>query len=231
MLDLPTQRFDKLLRSIKLERDHVNDNVAIKVRDSYPKFPLSFLGLAIHTHLLDVLPGRMLPVRRRLAAADVYYLMSARNESWQEVSSHMPSAPMTTIRAMFSPQFLIKPFDSALGQVSNSGTSKGVIGLNYEVFAKTLPTLNTRPNEVLICRSMPGKRRESSGATSFVTASLRTACRYHVDVACCFGDHVDFFPERFESNEDRRYTIGRREWQIRYQRFKAEGKSDGKAIN
>jgi hypothetical protein len=44
-----------------------------------------------------------------------------------------------------------------------------------------------------------------------------------------FGDPVDLFPEWFDNREDRRDIIGRREWQIRYKRFKAEGKSDGEA--
>jgi hypothetical protein len=98
-----------------------------------------------------------------------------------------------------------------------------------EYSAKKLPTLNTRPNEVLICRSMPGKRREGSGAISFVTASVRATRCHLVDVAWRFGDPVDLFPESFDNRDDRRDIIGRREWQIRYKRFKAEGKSDGEA--
>jgi hypothetical protein len=59
--------------------------------------------------------------------------------------------------------------------------------------------------------------------------TVRAARRHLVDIAWRFGDPVDLFPEWFKNSEDRRDIIGRREWQIRYRRLKAEGKSDGEA--
>jgi len=75
----------------------------------------------------------------------------------------------------------------------------------------------------------PLRTRGISIGDGTFAGTVRAARRHLVDIAWRFGDPVDLFPEWFDNREDRRDIIGRREWQIRYKRFKAEGKSDVKA--
>src|SRR5215470_5313834 len=89
VLDLSAQRLDQLLRSSKLERDHVDDNVCVKASDPRAEFALGFFGLAVHSDLFDSFPGRMLFIGRCRATADIYNRVSALDKLGHEVGSHM----------------------------------------------------------------------------------------------------------------------------------------------
>src|SRR5262249_33896487 len=83
------QRLDQLLRSSKLERDHIDDNVCVKASDPRAEFALGFFGLAVHNDLFDSFPGRMLFIGRCRATADVYNRVSTLDKLGHEVGSHM----------------------------------------------------------------------------------------------------------------------------------------------
>src|SRR5215469_8501310 len=89
VLDLSAQRLDQLLRSSKLERDHVDDNVCVKASDPRAEFALGFFGLAVHSDLFDSFPGRMLFIGRCRATADVYNRVPTLDKLGHEVGSHM----------------------------------------------------------------------------------------------------------------------------------------------
>src|SRR6516225_676631 len=87
VLDLSMQCLDQLLRSIKLERDHVNDYVRTKAYNPRAEFTFCLFGRAIHKNLFNGLPGRMLPVWCRCTTADVYNLVSTLDKRGHEIGS------------------------------------------------------------------------------------------------------------------------------------------------
>src|SRR6516164_2304252 len=89
VLDLSMQRLDQLLRSLKLERDHVNDDVRIKACNPRSEFTFCLFGRAIHKNLFDGLPGRMRTVGCRCTATDVYNLVSTLDKCGHEIGSDM----------------------------------------------------------------------------------------------------------------------------------------------
>jgi hypothetical protein len=80
VLDLSMQSLNQLLRSLKLERDHVNDNVRIEAYNPGTEFTFGLLGPAIDNNLFDGLPRRMGPVGCRSTTADVYNLVPTLNQ-------------------------------------------------------------------------------------------------------------------------------------------------------
>ena len=91
VLDLPAQRLDKLLGSVKLERDHVDDDVCVKSGNPRAEFSCCLFGLAVHHNLVDILPGGMGPVGCCRTPADIKDLVSTldkrRNQVCPDVST------------------------------------------------------------------------------------------------------------------------------------------------
>src|SRR5215469_15645094 len=87
VLDLSMQCPDQLLRSLKLERDHVNDYVRIEASNPRAEFIFCFFGPTVHGNLFNGLPSRMLPVGCRCTTADVYNLVSTLDKRGHEIGS------------------------------------------------------------------------------------------------------------------------------------------------
>jgi len=87
VLDLSSQRVDQLMRSSKVKRDHVDDNVCVKASDPRAEFALGFFDLALYNDLFDSLPGRMFFIGRCRATGDVYNLVSALDKRGHKIGS------------------------------------------------------------------------------------------------------------------------------------------------
>src|SRR5262249_43438671 len=63
VFDLPAQRFHKLLRRLKLERNHIDDDVCVERGDARAEFTRCLFGFPVYDYLFDGLPCGMWSVR------------------------------------------------------------------------------------------------------------------------------------------------------------------------
>jgi hypothetical protein len=93
MLDMATQRLDKLLGACQGKADHIHYNIGLKLQNSLTEKPCRILRLFIDNDLLNRFPGRVGLIRLALSPADIHNNMSGLNQSWDEVCPDMAAAP------------------------------------------------------------------------------------------------------------------------------------------